>query len=473
MNNQLLEQNFLVLRDLIPEEEAKDIGRKFKEDCERVNFPGDTQASNSHSVYNYKEALELLCNLTNDISDTIEEPVLPTYTYGRIYKENSVLKKHTDRPACEVSITLHLDGDHIWPIWVENQDGKSHCIELKPGDALLYLGCIAPHWRDEFDGTWYAQFFMHYVRSNGPAARCYFDKEKIRGKIENEIVDSLIKESKDETPIPRHLTNRYLDGILLSENDLCEIPNQKEINHEEDEEMNSTEEKSILQILEEKKNRFKKKSNQVEENKPIESAFVRFDQKKESNENSTTIDDFIRVYENSLSDKICNDILNEYVTSDDWSPAMTGGGLDQNARNCDVIGTSNRDIMDKNFNYRKMLDEKIYNCINSCMKNYESECASKEGLCISQDTGYELLRYREGQFYVQHTDHFKQNPRVLSCSICLNDDYEGGEFAFFDRRIKIKPKKGSVIMFPSSFMFPHEVMPVIKGNRYAIITWLV
>jgi len=481
MNKQLLEQNFLVLREFIPQEDAKRLGIKFKEDCEKVNFPGDTQAENSHSVYNYKDALELLCNSTNSVSHIIEEPVLPTYTYGRIYKENSVLKKHTDRPACEVSVTLHLDGDHVWPIWVKNQSGRSHCVELNPGDALLYLGCIAPHWRDEFDGTWYAQFFMHYVRANGPAAECYFDVEQIEGVRKNQIIDSLIDESVNKTPIPRHLTNRYLNGILLSNRDTREIPNTEQIteqiDHEEDEEMNFTEEKSILQILEEKKNRIRGNSNQVEESKPIESAFVRFDKgvelKKESNSSSKKLDDYIRVYENALSDRVCDDILNEYITTDDWSHAMTGGGLDQNARNCDVIGTSNREIMDRNFNYRKMLDEKIYNCVNSCMKKYESDCVSKEGLSISQDTGYELLRYREGQFYVQHTDHFKQNPRVLSCSICLNDDYEGGEFAFFNRSIKIKPKKGTVIMFPSSFMFPHEVMPITKGNRYAIITWLV
>ena len=75
----------------------------------------------------------------------------------------------------------------------------------------------------------------------------------------------------------------------------------EQIDHEEDEEMNFTEEKSILQILEEKKNRIRGNSNQVEESKPIESAFVRFDKgvelKKESNSSSKKLDDYIRVYE--------------------------------------------------------------------------------------------------------------------------------------------------------------------------------
>jgi len=61
----------------------------------------------------------------------------------------------------------------------------------------------------------------------------------------------------------------------------------------------------------------------------------------------------------------------------------------------------------------------------------------------------------------------------VSCSFALNDDFGGGEFAFFDRELIYNLKKGSVIMFPSNFMYPHEIMPVIKGTRYSIITWFV
>jgi predicted 2-oxoglutarate/Fe(II)-dependent dioxygenase YbiX len=92
---------------------------------------------------------------------------------------------------------------------------------------------------------------------------------------------------------------------------------------------------------------------------------------------------------------------------------------------------------------------------------------------IEQDSGYELLRYKEGQFYIQHTDSFKDCPRAVSCSFALNDDYEGGEFAFFDRELVYNLKKGSCIMFPSNFMYPHEIMPTTSGTRYSIITWFI
>ena len=87
--------------------------------------------------------------------------------------------------------------------------------------------------------------------------------------------------------------------------------------------------------------------------------------------------------------------------------------------------------------------------------------------------GYILLKYEVNQFYAEHIDFFRDNSRVVSCSFILNDDYEGGEFAFFNRELKYKLKKGSCIMFPSNFMYPHEIMPVTSGTRYSIITWFV
>ena len=62
--------------------------------------------------------------------------------------------------------------------------------------------------------------------------------------------------------------------------------------------------------------------------------------------------------------------------------------------------------------------------------------------------------------------------QTLSCSLLLNDDYEGGELSFFNKRYKRKGSKGDLVIFPSSFTYPHEVLPVISGTRYSIVTWI-
>ncbi len=476
MNDQLIENNFLILRNIIPKDDAIRLGREFKNDCEDADFSGDPQARNSHSVYNYKRALEVLCDLNNEVSNAIGEPVLPTYTYGRIYKEGSILARHSDRPACEISLTLHLDGDQTWPIWVENVHGNSNCIHLNPGDAMLYQGCVAPHWRDRFEGEWYAQFFLHYVRSNGPCREFYFDKEKSEPHEEDIISSALFDEVKHRKPIPNNLINKYVGGLVYNRNDLenSNFNNNNSLNSET--EMTLETNNKILDILSQKREKLKlKKEPHVEQKElKVESAFVRFDNRLVSdNSEFSTLDSFIERYEGAVTSQLCDAILNEYVTTDLWDSALTGGGLDQGARNCDVIGISHKDIINQNHDYRMKLDGELYESVHKVLNDYDDKHGGNEGLSIEKDTGYELLRYREGQFYIQHTDHFAQNPRILSCTVCLNDDYEGGEFAFFDRKIKMKLKKGDILMFPSSFMYPHEVMPVTKGNRYNIITWLV
>ena len=83
----------------------------------------------------------------------------------------------------------------------------------------------------------------------------------------------------------------------------------------------------------------------------------------------------------------------------------------------------------------------------------------------------EHTAYAEHVEYVEHVDHSPNNMRTVSCSIILNDDFEGGEFGFFSRAHIIKPSKGDVIMFPSNFLYRHQVLPVTKGTRYSIITW--
>lgn len=62
--------------------------------------------------------------------------------------------------------------------------------------------------------------------------------------------------------------------------------------------------------------------------------------------------------------------------------------------------------------------------------------------------------------------------RDASIIFTLNDDYEGGEFKFTYHDIKVKLKKGSVIIFPPFWTHPHETEELINDTyRYTINTW--
>lgn len=62
--------------------------------------------------------------------------------------------------------------------------------------------------------------------------------------------------------------------------------------------------------------------------------------------------------------------------------------------------------------------------------------------------------------------------RNASIIMQLNDDYEGGEFKFTYHDIKIKLKKGSILIFPPFWTHPHETEELINETfRYTINTW--
>jgi predicted 2-oxoglutarate/Fe(II)-dependent dioxygenase YbiX len=183
------------------------------------------------------------------------------------------------------------------------------------------------------------------------------------------------------------------------------------------------------------------------------------------------VEDYIVVIENAITPALCDAVLNEYVECNDWIDTLVGtGNINTQIRNCSTIGMSFSDIINKNPKLRGDLDKYLHTSVSGVIQKY----VKKYPTCtIEQDTGYELLRYKEGQFYTEHTDSFKSMPRAVSCSFALNDDYEGGEWAFFNREKVIKVPKGAAVLFPSNFMYPHEIMPITKGVRYSIITWFI
>ena len=403
MNNKLLNNSYIIIPNFINSHRAKELGRDFKIYSESHNMGGDDQAPNSQSYYNYISFLELLCEKTPDVSSILEETVLPTYTYSRVYYNGSRLERHTDRDACEISLTLHLDGDKPWPIWIQTPSGEEKSVILQSGDAMMYLGRIAEHWRESYSGDYYTQVFLHYVRSRGDCSYIYFDK--VKDESQSRKKEKSLPEIKDPIKEP-------------------------------------PESKSSVQSL------------QLIVPSP-----------------SNTLEQYIHVFDDILSDQLCDEILNEYVNSNEWSDSLVGGGVvSKEIRNCDQILISQQNIISKNYEKRNEIDSMIHKSVGKAIQKYH-ECHKE--FQISIDTGYQILRYQEGQFYIEHTDSFTEQQRSISCSLQLNDDYEGGNFGLFNRQMQIRGGKGSAVMFPSNFMFPHEIMPIIKGTRYSIITWLV
>ena len=112
---------------------------------------------------------------------------------------------------------------------------------------------------------------------------------------------------------------------------------------------------------------------------------------------------------------------------------------------------------------------------NFCFNNYCIMTKQRmfDDLLINQ---IDFLKYEKNGKYEIHIDGGPESNRQLTTIINLNDDYEGGEFEFYSPNrqeviAQYKLKKGSVLMFPSNFMYPHSVKTITSGTRKSLVCW--
>ena len=157
----------------------------------------DKQVPGAYSKYADWVMETLLLYVKPNMEKKTGLSLVPTYSYTRIYNKGNVLRKHKDRPSCEISTTLHLGGD-LWAIYLDPTGANTVIDEFKEihkpnapkgkkvllhqGDMLIYSGCELEHWREKFTGDICCQVFLHYNHANGKFANTnLFDKRKLLG----------------------------------------------------------------------------------------------------------------------------------------------------------------------------------------------------------------------------------------------------------------------------------------------------
>ena len=67
-------------------------------------------------------------------------------------------------------------------------------------------------------------------------------------------------------------------------------------------------------------------------------------------------------------------------------------------------------------------------------------------------------------------DGVRKGIPILTIVGLLNDNFEGGEFNLIGVDQKIKA--GDIMVFPSTFMYPHEIKVITKGCRHSFQSWV-
>jgi len=161
----------------------------------------EIQVNGSVARYWHPQYRKIHSEIRLVLEQVIGRKLYNTYYYDRFYFPGQPLIKHTDRPSCEISVTIHI-GTNIkesWPIWIKTPDtfedntmktliasGENRSVHLEAGDGMVYKGCERPHWRDPMPGLleskinkdeslYYHQIFFHYVLQDGIRAHHAWD----------------------------------------------------------------------------------------------------------------------------------------------------------------------------------------------------------------------------------------------------------------------------------------------------------
>lgn len=133
----------------------------------------------SHNQYKPFAGELILKSIRPQLEQAIGRPLLPTYSFARIYEAGMALKSHRDRPACEISVSVPIHSEPAgteWPLQVTDLGGIDHAPSQPPGTGLLYQGCRVKHWREPLIGARQYQLFLHYVLADGDHAALAGDR---------------------------------------------------------------------------------------------------------------------------------------------------------------------------------------------------------------------------------------------------------------------------------------------------------
>ena len=130
------------------------------------------------------------------------------------------------------------------------------------------------------------------------------------------------------------------------------------------------------------------------------------------------------------------------------------------------------------------LDTLFYNKLRIYLNKYMAKILNKVhtpsiNTTDISDTGYQIQQYKKNTgYYTNHIDShiYASNQggyeeRVITYIWYLNDINEGGETNFINQ-FRIKPVAGRLLIFPSTWSYPHAGLIPISSDKYIVTGWI-
>ena len=183
--SEFISKGWYYLPKIITKEEAIQI--KYKNLMGAIGDLGglkthyDSERGNILSCYAPPACSFVMKRIQPVLEELLGEELIPSYWFTTTYHQGGWMNCHTDRPSCEISVTMNICGDAAWPIKLKDLEGNKQAVVTPPGDGVAYLGTIVPHWRSPMrshDNDRFMQLFLHFVRKNGQYADYAYDRNE-------------------------------------------------------------------------------------------------------------------------------------------------------------------------------------------------------------------------------------------------------------------------------------------------------
>lgn len=188
------------------------------------------------------------------------------------------------------------------------------------------------------------------------------------------------------------------------------------------------------------------------------------------------IKDFIGVYDNVFDSEFCNNVIEHFKYLDSIGLVKTRQELENNIPQTTKSDKTyfptleyNNEIKIKN----SELFNKFSNIISNSIEDYTTEFPSLKYSTWKLD-GIRVQQTKPGEgYHVWHDEHSGRSfkDRFLAIIVYLNDIEEGGETEFLYQHLRVKPKMGTVVIFPVQFTHTHRGNPPLKDTKYILTSW--
>ena len=179
---------------------------------------------------------------------------------------------------------------------------------------------------------------------------------------------------------------------------------------------------------------------------------------------------FIYEKKNALPDFLCDDMVARFEANeaDQYQGRV---GVDMNS-NTDLKKTT--DVIASGKEHWKDVDNNLFRSLAIALKEFKEVYPYFSEMSRFKDMGYNIQRYREGEYYHWHVDadNLGIASRQLVALWYLNDVEEGGTTDFIFQKASVTPEKGKLMLFPPFWTHEHRAAEVKKGVKYIATTWI-